>query len=238
VCLDRSFSRLLRVLPLVLTAAALHAQVLVTLSTSANSVQGNQTATLTALVTGNANAAVSWSLSPNVGTLGAGSGPDAGGLSTNTYRAPTLISSHQTITITATSVADPSRAATVQIQLQPIAVTVLVNPASATLTAGQTQQFSAVVTGVSATGVTWSINPVVAPSIPTRACIARRPRSPLIKRLRSPPPGVRFQLHGDGQHHAAGTGGSGRRDFSTRLRWATARANSSPRPLPIAPTRR
>ena len=148
-------------LPLVLTAAALHAQVLVTLSTSANSVQGNQTATLTALVTGNANAAVSWSLSPNVGTLGAGSGPDAGGLSTNTYRAPTLISSHQTITITATSVADPSRAATVQIQLQPIAVTVLVNPASATLTAGQTQQFSAVVTGVSATGVTWSINPVV-----------------------------------------------------------------------------
>ena len=155
---ERSFSGFLRVLPLCLTAAALHAQVLVTLSTTANSLQGNQTATLTALVTGATNMAVTWSLSPNLGTLGSGSGP-TNGISTNTYRAPTLISSRQNITITATSVADATQAAAVQIQLQPIAITVLVNPSSVTLTGGQTQQFSATVTGISVTGVTWSISP-------------------------------------------------------------------------------
>jgi uncharacterized protein (TIGR03437 family) len=149
------------VLPLCLTAAALHAQVLVSLSTTATTLQGNQTASLSALVTGSANTAVTWSLSPNVGTLGPGSSPGAGGISTNTYTAPTLISSRQTITITATSVAQPTQAAAVQIELQPIAITVLVNPSSVTLNAGQTQQFSAVVTGISVTGVTWSISPQV-----------------------------------------------------------------------------
>ena len=146
---------------LCLTAAALHAQVLVTLSTTSNSLQGNQAATLTALVTGATNTAVTWSISPSVGTLGPASGPGTNGISTNTYRAPTLISSHQTITITATSVADSSQAAFVQIQLQPVAVTVLVSPSSVTLNGGQTQQFSATVTGISVTGVTWSINPQV-----------------------------------------------------------------------------
>jgi uncharacterized protein (TIGR03437 family) len=149
------------VLPLCLTAAALHAQVLVTLSTTANTLQGNQSATLTALVTGAGNTAVTWSFSPSVGTLGPASGPGASGISTNTYKAPPLISSHQTIAITATSVADSSQAASVQIQLQPIALTVLVNPSSVTLNGGQTQQFSATVTGISVTGVTWSISPQV-----------------------------------------------------------------------------
>jgi uncharacterized protein (TIGR03437 family) len=149
------------VAPLCLTAAALHAQgVLVSLSTTANTLQGNQTATLTALVTGASNTAVTWSFSPNVGTLGTGSGP-TNGLSTNTYKAPTLIASRQTITITATSAADSTQAAFVQIQLQPIAITVLVNPSSVTLNGGQTQQFSAVVTGISVTGVTWGISPQV-----------------------------------------------------------------------------
>jgi uncharacterized protein (TIGR03437 family) len=148
------------VLPLCLTAAALHAQgVLVTLSTTANSLQGNQTATLTALVTGNADTAVTWNV-PSAGTLGPAV-VGTGGITTNTYKAPPLISSHQTITITATSHADPTQAASVQIQLTPIAVTILVSPSSVTLNAGQTQQFSAVVTGISATGVAWSISPQV-----------------------------------------------------------------------------
>jgi uncharacterized protein (TIGR03437 family) len=149
------------VLPLVLTAGALHAQVLVSLSTTASTLQGNQTATLTALVTGGASTAVTWSFSPNLGTLGPASGPGTNGLSTNTYKAPSLIASRQTITITATSAADATQAASVQIQLQPIAVTVLVTPSSVTLNSGQTQQFSATVQGISATGVTWSISPLV-----------------------------------------------------------------------------
>jgi uncharacterized protein (TIGR03437 family) len=148
-------------LPLFLAAAALHAQVLVGLSTSANTLLGGQSATLTALVTGTTNTVVTWNRSPGVGTLGTGSAPNAGGLSTNTYTAPTLISTAQTITITATSAADPTKIASVQIQLTPVAITVLVSPSSVTLSAGQTEQFSATVTGVSSTGVTWSINPQV-----------------------------------------------------------------------------
>ena len=147
-------------LPLCLAAGALHAQVIVTLSTSATSLQGNQSATLTALVTGNSNTNVTWSLSPSVGTLGTGS-PGTGGTWINSYKAPTLISSRQTITITATSAADGVTAASVQIQLTPLAITVLVSPSSVTLNAGQTQEFSATVTGISVTGVTWSISPQV-----------------------------------------------------------------------------
>jgi uncharacterized protein (TIGR03437 family) len=160
VRLDRFLSRFLRLLPLCLAAAALHAQVLVTLSTSSTTLQSNQSATLTALVTGTSNTAVTWSLSPSVGTLGSGA-VGTGGISTNTYKAPALISSRQTVTITAASAADPTQVAAVQIQLQPIAVTVLVSPSSVTLSGGQTQQFSAAVTGISVTGVTWSISPQV-----------------------------------------------------------------------------
>jgi uncharacterized protein (TIGR03437 family) len=160
-----------------LTVAALHAQVLVTLSTSANSLQGGQTATLTALVTGSTNTAVNWSMSPAVGTLGTGSGPDAGGISTNTYRAQTLISSAQTITITATSQADGTKAASVQIQLQATAITVLVSPSSVTLSGGQTQQFSAIVSGVSVTGVTWSISPQVGSIDPNSGLYTAPPAS-------------------------------------------------------------
>jgi uncharacterized protein (TIGR03437 family) len=150
------------VLPLCLTAAALHAQVtvLITLSTSANTLQGNQTATLTALVTGTATTGVTWSVSPNVGTLGSAI-PGTGGISTNTYKAPALISSHQTVTVTATSVADPTQAASVQIQIQPITVAVSISPTSATLTDGQMQQFTATVTNSTNTAVTWSISPQV-----------------------------------------------------------------------------
>jgi uncharacterized protein (TIGR03437 family) len=149
----------LRVLPLCLTAAALHAQVLVSLSTTANTLQSNQTATLTALVTGATNTAVTWSFSPNVGTLGSASGPDAGGVSTNTYQAPAVISKQQTVTITATSAADGKTAYSVQIQLTPAGVTISISPTSVALTDGETQIFTATVTNSTNTAVTWSISP-------------------------------------------------------------------------------
>jgi uncharacterized protein (TIGR03437 family) len=147
------------VLPLCLTAAALHAQVLVSLSTTANTLQSNQTATLTALVTGATNTAVTWSFSPNVGTLGPASGPDAGGVSTNTYQAPAVISKQQTVTITATSAADGKTAYSVQIQLTPVGVAISISPTSVSLTDGQTQQFTATVTNSTNTAVTWFISP-------------------------------------------------------------------------------
>jgi len=103
-------------------------------------------------------------VSPNVANacagLGAGSKP-TNGLSTNTYQAPTLISQSATVTITATSVADPTQVATRLITLTPTAITVLVTPATSTPAPGQTVNLTAIVQGTSATAVTWSINSAV-----------------------------------------------------------------------------
>src|SRR5215475_8940458 len=97
----------------VLAAGSLYGDVIVTLGTTSNcgSLQGGQTCSLTARVTGASNAAVTWSFSPPVSgtTLGTGSAPDATGLSTNTYKAPNFINARQVVTATATSVQDPTQ---------------------------------------------------------------------------------------------------------------------------------
>ena len=147
------------------TAGSLHGQVLVSLGTGSgcNALQAAQTCSLTARVTGASNAAVTWTFSPTVSgaTPGTGSSPDSTGLSTNTYKAPTFITARQVVTVTATSVADPTQSAFALITLVPVSVTVLVTPSTVTLNPGQTQQFTASVIGVSQTGVTWSISPSV-----------------------------------------------------------------------------
>jgi len=63
----------------------------------------------TATVTGSSNTAVTWSMSPSAGTL------TASGL----YTAPGTISASQAITITATSVADPTKSAAATVTLNP-----------------------------------------------------------------------------------------------------------------------
>jgi len=117
---------------------------------SAN-LSASQTSQFTATVTGNTNTAVTWSMNPAVGTLVSG-----------LYTAPASISSSQTVTITATSVADPTKSATATVQLTPTAsVSVVVNPLTAILSLSQTLQFTATVTGSTNTAVTWSMNPAV-----------------------------------------------------------------------------
>src|SRR5205807_7661335 len=68
-----------------------------------------------ATVAGTSNTAVTWSMSPSLGTLTA----------TGLYTAPSpgTISSSQTITITATSVADSTRSATAKVTLNPVGTT-------------------------------------------------------------------------------------------------------------------
>jgi hypothetical protein len=103
----------------------------------------------TATVSGTSNTAVTWSMSPSVGTL------SASGL----YLAPSLISILQTVTITATSVADSTRSASATVSLTPLtSISVSVTPSSASLSPGQTQQFTATVTGSNSTPV-WSLSP-------------------------------------------------------------------------------
>ena len=80
-----------------------------------------------AAVSGATNSGVSWSLSPQVGTLTA-----AG--NTAAYVAPATINSKQTVTITATSLADSTAHAAATILLAPL-VSVSLNPGSAVILA-------------------------------------------------------------------------------------------------------
>jgi hypothetical protein len=101
-----------------------------------------------ASVTGSTNTSVNWTVSPNnVGTFVNG-----------TYTAPSSINSAQTITITATSLADPTRFASAVVNLVPV-VGVSVNPPSVSLGVGQQQGFIASVTGSTNTAVSWTVSP-------------------------------------------------------------------------------
>ena len=108
---------------------------------------GGQTQQFTASVTNSNNTAVSWTVSPSTG---------AGTISTTgLYTAPATITTQQTVTITATSQASATASASVPVTLMP-PVAVNVTPPSATLYAGQTQQFTASVTNSSNQAVTWT----------------------------------------------------------------------------------
>ncbi len=109
----------------------------------------SQSQQFTAAVTGNANTSVTWSMTPSVGSL-----------SNGLYTAPSVITTAQSVTITATSVADPTKSASATVQLTPI-VSIGINPLTATLAASQSQQFTAAVTGSANTSVTWSMTPSV-----------------------------------------------------------------------------
>jgi hypothetical protein len=118
-------------------------------SSGSTSLIGGQSATFTAKVSDASNTAVTWSLSPQVGTIASG-----------VYKAPAIIASQQSVQITATSVADPTKFATATVTLNPIAVT-LSSSGSTSLSAGQSATFTAKVSGTSNTSVTWSLSPQV-----------------------------------------------------------------------------
>src|SRR6185503_3196359 len=100
-------------------------------------------------VTGSSNTSVNWSMTPSLGSL-------LNGL----YTAPSLISAAQAVTVTATSVADPTKSASATVQLTAIVtIGVSISPLTATLSASQTKQFTATVINTGNTAVTWSMNP-------------------------------------------------------------------------------
>lgn len=104
----------------------------------------------TATVTNALNTAVTW-------TVSGGSNPGSVDASGN-YTPPATVSGQEQVTVTATSVGDPSLSASATVTvLSPI--TISVTPPSATLTGGQTAQFTASVSNTTNTAVTWSINP-------------------------------------------------------------------------------
>ena len=94
------------------------------------------------------NPAANWTLSPNIGTI------NSGGL----YIATTPVAVNTNITVTATSVQDPSKFHSVTLTVMP-AIAVSVSPNSYTLAAGSSPyQFAAFVANNTNQAVTWSID--------------------------------------------------------------------------------
>jgi len=132
---------------------ALAQPIVVTVTPASASVNLGASQAFAASVAGSSNPAVTWSVNGAAGgnaTLGT---IDANG----NFTAPAAIPSPALETVTAASVADPTKAGSAQVTIvAPVAVSIA--PATAALKAGQTQQFTATVTNATNTAVSWSVN--------------------------------------------------------------------------------
>jgi RHS repeat-associated protein len=120
----------------------------VTVNPPSMTLYGGQAQQFTATEIDTTNPAVTWTLTPATG---------AGTLSSSgLYTAPATIPTQQTVTVTATRVADPTAfgQATATVTLVPISITV--NPPKVTLYGGQAQPFTATVNNTSNPAVTWT----------------------------------------------------------------------------------
>jgi hypothetical protein len=116
----------------------------------------NYIATLVPAMNSNPSRTISWSVS-GLGCTGAACGTiSAQGL----YTAPAIAPSPATVQITATPMADPSRATAVSVTIVSV-VSVSVSPPVATVALGSTQAFHAVVTGAQDATVTWDVSGTV-----------------------------------------------------------------------------
>lgn len=123
----------------------------ITVNPGSVTLAASQTQQFTATVSGSSNTGVTWSLSAAVGSI------STSGL----YSAPATVSASQTVTVTATAAADPTKTARAVITLNATPVSITLSPASVTLAASQTQQFTASVSGSSNTAVNWSLSAAV-----------------------------------------------------------------------------
>jgi hypothetical protein len=105
----------------------------------------------TATVIGNANTSVNWSMNPVNGTL------SPSGL----YTPPASVLNPTSVSVMATSVASPTASATATVALTPNPVSIAVTPSGASLSGGETKQFTALVTGSTNTAATWTISPTI-----------------------------------------------------------------------------
>ena len=118
----------------------------VSVSPTSTTVRSGGTLQFTATVANTSNQAVIWTT-----TAGAISG-------TGLLTAP-VVSTSTTVMLTATSVAAPSKWASAQVTVQPSRhhrISVAVSPAAATVSSGNTQQFTATVANTANQAVTWT----------------------------------------------------------------------------------
>ena len=118
------------------------------LSPGSTVLNAGQRVAFTPSVGGTSDPSVTWSLSPQLGTLANGD-----------YQAPAIIANRESVTIKATSVADSSKTASSTVLLQPVVVTV--TPDSELVAAGKSVSFTTSVSGTGDARVAWSINPAI-----------------------------------------------------------------------------
>jgi hypothetical protein len=78
-----------------------------------------------------------------------------------TYNAPTTVPNPAAITITATSIADPTESSSATVMVTNGSLNVWISPTGATVQTGHSRLFNAIVSGNSNTLVTWEVNGVV-----------------------------------------------------------------------------
>ncbi len=92
------------------TAAVSLIAVTVTLNPPTTTAQNQGTQQFVAIVTGSSNTAITWSVSPAIGSIS----------SSGLYTAPQFVNSPSVVTVMATSAADPTKYASAQVSLQPV----------------------------------------------------------------------------------------------------------------------
>jgi hypothetical protein len=113
----------------------------ITISPTSASLLTGGTQQFTAMVTGTANTAVTWSATGGtISSSGLYTAPNTGG----------------TLTVTATSAADTTKSASATVTVSAPTLSVSMSPTSASLSTGSMQQFTATVTGATNSAVTWS----------------------------------------------------------------------------------
>ncbi len=100
--------------------------VAVQVSPATASLGANQTQQFTATVSNSSNTAVTWSTSPSLGTVS----------STGLYTAPSAFAGQQMVTVTATSVADPTKSASASVTLIPPDFSISASPGSQSVVQG------------------------------------------------------------------------------------------------------
>jgi hypothetical protein len=127
--------------------------VTITVSPNNATVMVGSTQQFVGNVTGTSNTAVTWTVS-GTGCTGAACGTiSVNGL----YVPPASVPSPPTVTVKATSVADPIKSASASVTII-AAVLLSISPASASVPTAGTQLFTASVTGTSNTAVTWTVS--------------------------------------------------------------------------------
>jgi trimeric autotransporter adhesin len=112
-------------------AVSLRPTVTLSMSPGQASIFRSQTQQCTATLTGAADTSVVWSINPALGSI------STAGL----YTAPVTVAARQTVTVTATSNADPGTSASTNIMVNPF-IAISVSPTSTQIFAAQSQQFT------------------------------------------------------------------------------------------------